>query len=61
MKYKTTLKRRFINEIYDGDYKAYLKARRTDYCKVQYEWSVFVDSLCKSGEITEKQYFNAVF
>lgn len=46
-----TLKRRFINEMY-GDYKSYLRARKDDYCKVQYEWSCWIDSLCKAGEIS---------
>ena len=44
-----TIKRMFINEVYGGDYKKYLKARKDDYCKVQFEWSCFIDSLCKSG------------
>lgn len=56
-----TLKRRFINEVYNGDYKAYLRARKEDYCKVQFEWSCYIDNLCKDGQITEKQYFNATF
>lgn len=43
------------------DRGAYLKARRADYCKVQFEWACFIDSLCKSGEITQKQYDNATF
>lgn len=56
-----TLKRRFINECYNGNYKNYLKARKADYCKVQFEWSCFIDSLCKNGEITLRQYENATF
>lgn len=57
----TTLKRRFINEMYNGNYAAYLRARKQDYCKVQFEWSCWIDSLCKNGEITQKQYGNATF
>lgn len=57
----TTLKRRFINEMYNGNYAAYLRARKQDYCKVQFEWSCWIDSLCKNGEITQKQYDNATF
>lgn len=34
-----TLKRRFINEVYERDYKKYLRERRDDYCRVQYIWS----------------------
>jgi hypothetical protein len=56
-----TLKRRFINEVYEGDYKKYLRARKSDYCKAQFEWSCWIDSLCKNGEITQKQYDNATF
>lgn len=55
-----SLKRRFINEYY-GSNKEYLKARKDDYCKVQFEWSCFIDTLCKNGEITQKQYESAVF
>ena len=56
-----TLKRRFINEVYNGDYKKYRRERKADYCKVQFAWSCFIDCLCKNGEITEKQYFHATF
>ena len=27
-----TLKRKFINEVYEGNYKKYLRERRDDYC-----------------------------
>lgn len=56
-----SIKRRFINEVYGGNYTAYLRARWADYCKVQFEWSCFIDALCKAGEITESQYFHATF
>lgn len=55
------LKRAFINAYYSGNYKAYLRARKADYCKVQFEWSCWIDSLCKDGEITQRQYDNATF
>ena len=58
---KTSLKRRFINEVYEGDYKKYLRERKEDYCKVQLMWSCYIAGLCKDGEITQKQYNNAVF
>lgn len=61
MKKQPTLKRRFIDEVYNGDYKQYLKERREDYCKVQFEWSCYIDSLCKDGEITQAQYNRATF
>lgn len=60
-KKNTTLKRRFINEVYGGDYRAYLKARKDDYLKVQFEWSCYTDSLCKAGEISQKVWERAVF
>lgn len=56
-----TLKRRFINEVFDGDYTAYCRARKSDYYKAQFEWSCWIDSLYKNGEITQKQYDNATF
>lgn len=56
-----SLKRRFINEIYEGDYKRYLRERKEDYCRVQFMWACYIDGLCKAGEITQKQYDNAVF
>ena len=56
-----SLKRRFIDECYDGSYKEYLRARRMDYCKAQFEWSCWLDCLCKNGEITQQQYENETF
>lgn len=56
-----TLKRRFINEVYNGDYKKYLWERKADYCKVQLEWSIYIDCLCRNKEITLRQYQNATF
>lgn len=58
---KESLKRRFINEVYNGDNKKYLRERKADYCKVKFIWSCWIDSLCKAGEISERQYNNATF
>lgn len=58
---RKTLRRRFIDEAFNGDYKAYLRARQDDYCKVQFEWSCWIDALCKNGEITQSQYEQATF
>lgn len=58
---KESLKRRFINEVYGSDNKQYLRERKADYCKVQYNWSCWIDSLCKAGEISERQYYTATF
>ncbi|MBR6632498.1 MAG: hypothetical protein IKK89_11240 [Alistipes sp.] len=55
------MRRRFIDEAFGGDYKAYLRARQDDYCKVQFEWSCWIDALCKNGEITQAQYEQAIF
>lgn len=55
------IKSAFIQCCYGGNYGAYRKARRADYCKVQLEWSCFIDSLCKAGEITQQQYDRATF
>ena len=55
------IKKAFIEAYYNGDRDAYLKARKADYCMVQFEWSCFIDSLCKSGEITQRQYNKVTF
>ena len=56
-----SLKRRFINEIYNSDYKRYLRDRKKDYCAVQYLWECWRDALYKDGEILQRQYNNTVF
>lgn len=33
-----------------------LYINRVDYWTAQFEWSTYVDGLCKAGEITQKQY-----
>lgn len=60
-KVSAELKKRFIDECYDGDKKAYLKARKDDYCKVQYEWSCWMDALCKNGEISQEAWNKVTF
>ena len=55
------IKKAFIEAYYNGDRGAYLKARKADYYMVQFEWSCFIDSLCKSGEITQRQYDKVTF
>lgn len=61
MRKQPTLKRRFIDEVYNGDYKQYLKERREDYCKVQFAWCCYIDALCRDGQITQAQCDRAVF
>lgn len=58
---RKSIRQRFIDEVFDGDYKAYKAARISDYLKVQFEWSCWIDALCKSGEITQKQHEQAMF
>lgn len=55
------IRREFIALCYDGDKRKYSAARKEDYCKVQLEWSYFIDCLCKNGVITQKQYDRATF
>lgn len=55
------VKQQFIEAFFNGDRKTYLKARRADYCKVQFMWMCFIDSLCKEGVITQHHYNNITF
>lgn len=55
------IKKSFINDMYNGNIGEYLKARRKDYYKVQFEFSCYIDSLCKDGIITENQYNTVTF
>lgn len=43
-------------ETYYGDEKELCAALKQDWYAVQYTWEVFVDSLCKNGDITQEQY-----
>lgn len=58
---RKSIRQRFIDEVFGGDYKAYKAARISDYLKVQFEWECWIDALCKSGEITKQQYEQVVF
>lgn len=53
-------KREFICNYYKTQ-DAYRRARKADYCQVQFEWSCYMDSLCKDGLITQKQWERATF
>ncbi len=55
------IKRLFVQCCYDGDWDAYRKARKDDYCRVQLAWSIFTDGLCRDGTITQAQYERATF
>ena len=54
-------KQYFINAFFDGDKQKYLKARKEDYNKVQFDWMCWMDSLLKDGEITHQQWEKAEF
>ena len=41
---------------YNADF---IKDNKRDKIKVNFEYSCYLDSLCKNGEITQKQYNNA--
>lgn len=53
-------KRLFINEVYGTD-KKYRQARREDYYKVQFEWTCFIDTLCKDGQVSQRTWNTATF
>lgn len=53
-------KRLFISEVY-GTEKKYRQERRNDYCKVQFEWTRFLDALCKNGQISQRTWNTATF
>lgn len=36
-------------------------ALKKDYLAVQYEWSIFIDNLCRNGDITMQQYESWIF
>lgn len=59
--FNRVVKAQFIQLFYNGDKQLYRKARKDDYCKVQLEWSTWLDGLAKSGEITQKQWEKALF
>lgn len=51
----------FLCAAYDGDRKRAREARKVDYCKAQFEWTCFMDALCKDGLISDKQFAKATF
>lgn len=46
-------------ETYYGCWEKFKEARKKDYCKVQYEWSCYIDELVKDGILTPRQWHNA--
>lgn len=57
---KTVATKLFV-ETYFGNEKELKAALKQDWYAVQYEWEVFMDSLCKNGDITQEQYDSWVF
>ena len=60
MKKTQSLKEKFINTFYSGDYFKYLRAKIKDYCVVHIQWLYFVQELFGTGEISQAQYESIV-
>lgn len=54
------VKKEFI-KLYYGNRGNYIVARRKDYCKVQLEWSCFIDGLCRDCIISQDLYDRMTF
>ena len=39
--------------------RSFIEKHKTDKILLNYEWQIYLDNLCKSGEITQKQWGNA--
>ena len=50
----------FIEQFY-GDLDTLHVELKRDWWEVQYNWSCFIDALCKNGNITQEQYHNWTF
>lgn len=57
---KATATHMFIEHYY-GDLSKLHEALKADWWAVQYAWSIFIDALCKNGEITQEQYNSWTF
>ena len=55
---KTEATQLFVETYYPNNLREALKA---DKLAVQFVWSVFIDSLCKDGQITQQQYNSWLF
>ena len=47
-----------LEKQFKKDNKEFIEANKNDTILLNYEWSTYCDMLCKSGEITEKQWQN---
>ncbi len=54
-------KRQYIDEVFNGDYDAFHKARKADYLKEQLRWTCWMDARVKSGEITQADFDKEIF
>lgn len=57
---KEQAKRLFVAQCY-GDIHNLHEAVKKDRLMVQEDWSIFIDSLCRDGEITMQQYESWLF
>lgn len=57
---KATVTHIFIEQFY-GDLATLHTALKADWWAVQFNWSCFIDALCKNGDITQEQYHNWTF
>lgn len=57
---KTQVTQNFIEACYENE-KNLHKALKADRLAVQQAWEVFIDSLCKDGQITMQQYESWIF
>jgi hypothetical protein len=57
---KADAKALFIESCY-GDKENLHEALKRDRLAVQYEWEIFVDSLCRDEQISMKQYDSWIF
>ena len=55
---KTQANQLFVETYYPNNLREALKADRLS---VQTAWEVFIDSLCKDGQITQEQYNSWLF
>lgn len=50
----------FIEQYY-GNTASFKSAVQDDYCAAQFQWSCFIDALCKLDEITQRQWETWIF
>lgn len=58
---KKDIKKHFIQDCYNNNRSEYLKARKKDYLKVQFEFTCYIDNLLKEGLITRRAFNGITF